>query len=849
MASLQQEYPLVLLGILEELAAMRHWLSFQDLCRMVSTRFDLQHLTELRSLLFSAACRDPCFPATLFRDRVTPKGLGTSPIGVAADIVTIFNLIQMTGVAPDEAQASQPIKGKPAPHIDQSPEPSLQSSLPITDEVRFSRCDRVRTLSDSQTISGPIDPSLLWPKSNYSFRKRASLPPDPLSLVSSSPPSRARAVSFDWRHNTPLFAGSGNIPGMQSIYLPLETDSESSKDSLSGDSAPRDPGSEPGSEPGSQPGSERHSCVKKRDIFKKDFHNQSQLVPQVTISTESQTPRGGVGRRGRQELFSNRSFELLSNPYPSPTVGRSSPERRAKHESLDDLQDSTYFGPGDTIQEWSPLHLQPPRAQRPGWADKSLSLDDRVVGLAGVGLDGSEGSLQVRLTPSPTTNNIAGGLSPPKGWEGNTIPALGGGGLTACSRGTQTDTMPDPRRLRSLVHADRLSFMTSMDDPDMMGEDDISAIFRFLDDMSMCGSTGVLHPHDVGPSAAQDTPEARRGRLGQLQKLFHSLDGSDDGGLKASVCKLLLRMGQIERRLESLSEVKAEISQVLSFLQRLDEKIQEQAIRGGGGSGGRWLGPPSGGGSSLGSLSHSLTPGSGGSSEPQPLSVSGHSFGSLDWNKWGSSQGKTETNGGLSETEGGKKGVHSRLASSKPEEKSGADSKRPSVVSNSSARDWTVSFSKSKDGKAQPGKKRQMDQSNNSAQSHKLPLQKHSHLVEPVFSSSLLRQKGGGLTNPGLSSGLPCDPRLAGGGGGAPVWTVEDREARMSPLELQAQESLNPNNLEFWMEDIYTPGYDTLLRRKEADQRRAKACKLGALIFTAITIVLVIVIPIATMSS
>ncbi|KAK6320979.1 hypothetical protein J4Q44_G00079550 [Coregonus suidteri] len=419
----------------------------------------------------------------------------------------------------------------------------------------------------------------------------------------------------------------------------------------------------------------------------------------------------------------------------------------------------------------------------------------------------------------------------------------------ACNRGTQTDTMSDPRRLRSLVHADRLSFMTSMDDPDMMGEDDISAIFRFLDDMSMCGSTGVLHPHDVGPSAAQDTPEARRGRLGQLQRLFHSLDGSDDGGLKASVCKLLLRMGQIERRLESLSEVKAEISQVLSFLQRLDEKIQEQAMGGGGGGGGRWLGPPSGVGSSLGSLSHSLTPGSGGSSEPQALSVSGHSFWQPGLEPVGQ-QPKEDGDKRRSERDRrGKKVVLSRLASSKPEEKSGVDSKRPSVVSNSSARDWTVSFSKSKDVKAQPGKKRQMDQSNNSAQSHKLPPQKHSQLVEPVFSSSLLRQKGGGLTNPGLSSGLPCDPRLDGGRGGAPVWTVEEREARMSPLDLQAQEPLNPNNLEFWMEDIYTPGYNTLLRRKEADQRRAKACKLGALIFTAITIILVIVIPIATMSS
>ncbi|CAB1354193.1 unnamed protein product [Coregonus sp. 'balchen'] len=832
MASLQQEYPLVLLGILEELAAMRHWLSFQDLCRMVSTRFDLQHLTELRSLLFSAACRDPCFPATLFRDRVTPKGLGTSPIGVAADIITIFNLIQMTGGVPDEAQPAQPMKAQLGPHIDQSLEPSLQSSLPIADEVKFSRRDRVFMLSDSQTLSSSIDQSLLWPKSNYSFRKRGSLPPDPLSLVSSFPPGRARSVSFDWRHNTPLFAGSGSIPdqAMQSIYLPLETDSESSKDSLSGDSAPR----ENGSESGSQPGSERHSCVKKRDIFKKDFHNQSHIIPQVTISTESQTQRVGVGGRGRQELFTNRSFELLSNPYPSHTVGRPSPERRAKHESLDDLQDSTYFGPGGAIPEWSPLHLQPPRTHRPGWTDKSLSLDDRLVGL-----DGSEGSLQRRLTPSPTTNNPGEWLPPSKGWERTISPRPEGGGWMACSTGTQTDTMPDSRRLRSLVHADHLSFMTSMDNPDMIGEDDISAIFRFLDDMSMCGSTGYIYPPDGGPSTAQDTPEARRGRLGQLQRLFHSLDGNDDGGLKASVCKLLLRMGQIEQSLESLSEVKAEISQVLSFLQRLDEKMQEHAVGGGGRGGGRWLGPPSGGESSLGALSHPLSPGSGGSSEPQPLSVSGHSFGSLDWNRLG----KTEANRGLSGTEDG-----GEQASSKR----GVDSKRPSIVSILSARDWTVFFSKSKDGTAQPRKTGQMDQSNSSAKSHKRPPQKHSHLVEQVFSSSLFCQKGGRLTNPGLSSGLTSgltsELRLAEGRG-APVWTVEESEARISPLDLQAQESLNPNNLEFWMEDIYTPGYSTLLRRKEANQRRTKACKLGALIFTSITIILVIVIPIATMSS
>lgn len=82
----------------------------------------------------------------------------------------------------------------------------------------------------------------------------------------------------------------------------------------------------------------------------------------------------------------------------------------------------------------------------------------------------------------------------------------------------------------------------------------------------------------------------------------------------------------------------------------------------------------------------------------------------------------------------------------------------------------------------------QTDQSNSSAQSHKLPPQKHSHLVEQVSNSSLFHQKGGGLTNPGLSSGLTSgltsDLRLAEGRG-APVWTVEEREARMSPLDLQ----------------------------------------------------------------
>ncbi|KAK3533927.1 hypothetical protein QTP70_034918 [Hemibagrus guttatus] len=69
-------------------------------------------------------------------------------------------------------------------------------------------------------------------------------------------------------------------------------------------------------------------------------------------------------------------------------------------------------------------------------------------------------------------------------------------------------------------------------------------------------------------------------------------------------------------------------------------------------------------------------------------------------------------------------------------------------------------------------------------------------------------------------------------------------------ISQQTQESLNPNNLEYWMEDIYTPGYDSLLKRKEAEFRRAKVCKIGALIAAAAcTVILVIVVPICTMKS
>lgn len=61
--------------------------------------------------------------------------------------------------------------------------------------------------------------------------------------------------------------------------------------------------------------------------------------------------------------------------------------------------------------------------------------------------------------------------------------------------------------------------------------------------------------------------------------------------------------------------------------------------------------------------------------------------------------------------------------------------------------------------------------------------QKPTSMVEQVFNSSLFRQKDNSLTR-GLGSGKVIDPRLAEGRGRA-IWTVDDREARISPLDLQ----------------------------------------------------------------
>lgn len=54
-----------------------------------------------------------------------------------------------------------------------------------------------------------------------------------------------------------------------------------------------------------------------------------------------------------------------------------------------------------------------------------------------------------------------------------------------------------------------------------------------------------------------------------------------------------------------------------------------------------------------------------------------------------------------------------------------------------------------------------------------------------MFNSSLFRNKDSSLTG-GLTSGKIIDPRLAEGRG-RPIWTVDDRESRVTPIDLQVR--------------------------------------------------------------
>ncbi|NXI47581.1 MNARL protein, partial [Galbula dea] len=74
-----------------------------------------------------------------------------------------------------------------------------------------------------------------------------------------------------------------------------------------------------------------------------------------------------------------------------------------------------------------------------------------------------------------------------------------------------------------------------------------------------------------------------------------------------------------------------------------------------------------------------------------------------------------------------------------------------------------------------------------------------------------------------------------------PSWTVQDYDRHSLHSNLASHIKENPNDLQFWMGDIYTPGYDTLLKKKEREKKHSKCCRIILLMILAVCILITIV--------
>lgn len=347
----------------------------------------------------------------------------------------------------------------------------------------------------------------------------------------------------------------------------------------------------------------------------------------------------GYHRREQHKpaTFFNHSFELpYTNPYFEPMLNSPLQERRrVKHESLDDLQASTYFGPTTVSECVSNRKLSSRAGKQQAWPMKSLSLNTeegpvdfersflnskplqenhhQTVSIISADDEQHFQSPKEKVFASPSgfakKNNgikskdaaliVTGPASldkreAVKRFREKNINSLSFQGVDSSSSiGTQTE-QAEQKKMKEypakFCNRERHALKHSDEDSEIVS-DDISDIFRFLDDMSVCDSLGIVQSscYNSTGSLSQETlksegdssPEHNTVKLAKskLDRLFHSLENTDDE-LKSSVCKLVMRIGEIEKKLESLSGVRSEISKVLSKLNKLDEKIQEPEANG-----------------------------------------------------------------------------------------------------------------------------------------------------------------------------------------------------------------------------------------------------------------------------
>ncbi|XP_069766463.1 major intrinsically disordered Notch2-binding receptor 1 [Narcine bancroftii] len=847
------EYSLFLVRILEELDANRGTVSYQDLCKLLCARFDLTHLAKLRSLLFYTACLDPNFPATLFKEklRCNVDNTHSKKIMIAADIVTMFNLIQMNGGVAKER----------LPH-------RHQQRVRKNESFESCRSDTEICRMRSPTYACSHDPS----GGDHAASRRSSGSPasdskdcpqrfictsDPNFFLGirdeGTPENNGRTTSLDRLQVSPAFNGlDPQDCVMQSTYFPMDPGQDSNSDQDS----PTRKMERNGTFDSSDEAFTISPCGEDSSVFNSELQDMLPCVGKLASMEKESEERDHEphvqNNSSRFSTFFSNSFEMpYNNPYCDTIPSSNHEKRYVKHESLDDLQATTYFGPSTITQE----PQKPVKQSKPApWLLKSWSLNTEQAEGSEKFFGGAkrpgvarqyQGSTKEDLVAEarqrqaaaaaeaistmdraqsyfqqadgtvnfpPASTEPAGHANPRRAKEKGCKPPSS---EQTSSVGTQTEQAARSRgqtagRCPRAKPGEKGPVRQSDEDSEALS-DDISDIFRFLDDMSVSGSTGLLQSCYNSSGSLSRFPKAEGGSPDKTpaEGTSHQPEATRDKRpnqvadeeLKVSVCKLVLRVGEIEKKLQNLSGVRDEISQILTKLDHMDQKIQEPAAE----------------------------------------------------------KASPDINADSLRVKALRKSLYVRRSSkSLTEENSATESKIASIAN--SPRDWRAlgcggggeagqgKRQGTADSKDWQRKSREADRRCIIAQSQRpSKLGKDSLLIEQVFSPHVYpnSMKSHMKTNP-----LYTDLRLTEvleQKQPQPSWAIEEYTRNISEKN---QESLNPNNLEYWMEDIYTPGYDSLLKRKEAEFRRAKLCKIAALIVAAVcTVVLVIVVPICTMKS
>ncbi|XP_070781371.1 major intrinsically disordered NOTCH2-binding receptor 1-like [Enoplosus armatus] len=84
-----------------------------------------------------------------------------------------------------------------------------------------------------------------------------------------------------------------------------------------------------------------------------------------------------------------------------------------------------------------------------------------------------------------------------------------------------------------------------------------------------------------------------------------------------------------------------------------------------------------------------------------------------------------------------------------------------------------------------------------------------------------------------------------------PSWTVKEYDTQTIHSHLAdylKEEETTPKDLDFWLEDLYTPGFDSLLKKKEAEHKRKRLCViLSAVALSVCAALIVIIVPIVVL--